>query len=439
MGKNLPITITKEKMEEMKLVDKLEKIIEKNFDTREDFIPGKSTISLIEPSFGKDEIIEALDSLLSTKVTMGKKVKKFESKFSSYLKSKHAVMVNSGSSANLIALSALTNPWFKKQIKKNSEVITPAVTWATTVFPIQNLNLKPKFVDIDLEDFCMQTDHLDDAISSKTSLILPVHLLGNVCDMDRIKEVAKKNNLLIMEDCCEAHGAEFKGKKVGTIGNIGTFSFFLSHHITTIEGGMITTNDESLSELSKTLRAFGWTRDLKKKELYAKKSPDIDPRFLFVNTGFNLRPTEIQGSFGIHQIGKLEKFIKIRKENHRFWTKRLSQFSDYFILTKEKKNTRPVYFSFPLTIRKESPFSRKDLVHFLKKSKIETRPVMGGNFIEQPVMKYIPHSKHGKLPNSKLAMTNSFFFGNHHKIGEVEREYVVDSISRFIECKLWKK
>jgi len=228
----------------MKLVNKLEKIIEKNFDKKQEFVPGKSTVSLIEPSFGKDEVIEALDSLLSTNVTMGKKVKKFESLFSSYLKSKHAVMVNSGSSANLVALSALTNPWFKKRLKKNTEIITPAVTWATTVYPIQNLNLKPKFVDIDLEDFCMQTDNLDDAVSSKTSLILPVHLLGNVCNMDRIKEVAKKNDLLIMEDCCEAHGAEFKGQKVGTIGNIGTFSFFLSHHITTIEGGMITTNDE---------------------------------------------------------------------------------------------------------------------------------------------------------------------------------------------------
>jgi len=423
----------------MKLVNNLEKRIGEKFDKKQEFVPGKSTISLIEPSFGKDEVIEALDSLLSTNVTMGKKVRKFESLFSSYLKSKHAVMVNSGSSANLVALSALTNPWFKKQLKKNTEVITPAVTWATTIYPIQNLNLKPKFVDIDLEDFCMQTDNLDDVISSKTSLILPVHLLGNVCNMDRINEVAKKNNLLVMEDCCEAHGAEFKGRKVGTIGNIGTFSFFLSHHITTIEGGMVTTNDESLSEISKALRAFGWTRDLKNKEIFAKKSPHIDPKFLFVNTGFNLRPTEIQGSFGMHQIGKLEKFIKIRKENHRFWIKRLSQFSDYFILTREKKNTRPVHFSFPLTIRKESPFNRKDLVNFLKKAKIETRPVMGGNFSEQPAMQFIPYSKYGKLSNSKLAMTNSFFFGNHQNIGKIQREYVVDAISKFIDCKLWKK
>ncbi len=423
----------------MKLVNKIEKIIEKNFDKKQEFVPGKSTVYLIQPSFGKDEVIEALDSLLSTNVTMGKKVKKFESLFSSYLKSKHAVMVNSGSSANLVALSALTNPWFKKRLKKNTEIITPAVTWATTVYPIQNINLKPKFVDINLEDFCMQTDNLDDAVSSKTSLILPVHLLGNVCNMDRIKEVAKKNDLLIMEDCCEAHGAEFKGQKVGTIGNIGTFSFFLSHHITTIEGGMITTNDESLSEISKALRAFGWIRDLKNKEIFAKKFSHIDPSFLFVNTGFNLRPTEIQGSFGIHQIGKLEKFIKIRKENHRFWTKRLSQYGDYFILTRENKNTRPVHFSFPLTIKNKSPFNRRDLVNFLKKAKIETRPVMGGNFVEQPAMQFISYSKHGSLPNSKLVMNNSFFFGNHQNIGKVQREYVVDTIAQFIERKLWKR
>jgi CDP-6-deoxy-D-xylo-4-hexulose-3-dehydrase len=180
----------------------------------------------------------------------------------------------------------------------------------------------------------MQTDDLDKAVSPDTSLLLPVHLLGNVCDMSIIKEIAIRKNLLVMEDCCEAHGAEFKGKKVGTMGDIGTFSFFLSHHITTIEGGIIVTNNESLHELSKALRAFGWIRDLKLRNKLIKKHQDIDPRFMFVNTGYNLRPTEIQGAFGIHQIKKLENFIKIRKENTRFWTKRFLQYKDYFILTK---------------------------------------------------------------------------------------------------------
>lgn len=414
------------------------KLIKKKFESRHEFIPGKTTIKLIEPAFGSDEVIESLDSLLTTNVTMGSKVKRFEGLFAKYLKSRFASMVNSGSSANLVALAALTNPWFSQRIKKNTEVITPAVTWATTVYPINNLNLKPKFVDINLENFCMKTDDLDKAVSPNTSLLLPVHLLGNVCDMSIIKEVAAKKNLLVMEDCCEAHGAEFRGKKVGTMGDIGTFSFFLSHHITTIEGGMIVTNNESLHELSKALRAFGWIRDLKLKERFIKKHQDIDPRYMFVNTGYNLRPTEIQGSFGIHQIAKLENFIKIRKENTRFWSKRFSQYKDYFILTKEDPRTRSVDFCYPLTIRKESPFSRKALLSYLQKKKIETRPIMSGNFIEQPTIEFIPHLKHGKLENSKLAMRNSFFFGNHHAIGKLEREYIVDAIAQFIERKLWK-
>ena len=415
------------------------KLIKKKFEEQYEFIPGKTLIPLIKPAFGSDEIVESLDSLLSTNVTMGVKVKRFENLFSKYLKSNFAAMVNSGSSANLVALSALTNPLFSQKLKKNSEVVTPAVTWSTTVFPINNLNLKPKFVDIDLENFCMKTDDLDDAVSSNTSLLLPVHLLGNVCDMSKIKEVATKKDLLIMEDCCEAHGAEFKGKKVGTIGDIGTFSFFLSHHITTIEGGMVVTNNESLHELSKAIRAHGWIRDLKQKDQLIKKYPKIDPRFMFTNVGYNLRPTEIQGSFGIHQIKKLNKFIKIRNENRNYWTKKLLQYEDYFIITKQDSRTKSVDFCYPLTIKEKSPFSRESLLKYLQKKKIETRPIMSGNFLEQPVIKYIPHLKHGKLENSKLAMKNSFFFGNHHKIGRQEREYVVDVIAQFIERKLWKK
>ena len=415
------------------------KVIEKKFKTHDEFIPGQSRIRLIEPTFGTDEIIEALDSLLTTKVTMGEKVKKFEKLFSKYLKARYATMVNSGSSANLVALSALTNPWFPKRLKKNSEIITSAVTWVTTVYPLTNLNLKPKFVDINLENFCIETDNLEKAVSPNTSLLLPVHLLGNVCDMQRITEIAVEKDLLIMEDCCEAHGAEFKGKKVGTIGDIGTFSFFLSHHITTIEGGMIVTNNDFLHELSKALRAFGWIRDLKLKNKFRKKYPHIDPRYLFVNLGYNLRPTEIQGAFGLHQIPKLEKFIEMRRENARYWTKKFSQYEDYFILPKEDPRTRSVYFCYPLTIRKEAPFKRGLLVKHLEKKKIDTRPIMSGNLLEQPAIEFIPHLKHGSLPNSKLAMRNSFFFGNHQKIRRQQREYMVDVIAEFIERKLWTR
>ena len=421
-----------------KISKDLKQYIEKNFSSNSEFIPGKDYIKLIEPSFGADEVIEAIDSLVSTNVTMGVKVKKFERLFAKYLGIKNASMVNSGSSANLIALSALTHPEFREKIKKKSEVITPAVTWATTVYPIFNVGLKPKFVDINLDDFCMDINSSENAVNNKTSMMLPVHLLGNVCDMKHVKEIASKKDLLVMEDCCEAHGAEFKNEKVGTLGDIGTFSFFLSHHITTIEGGMVVTKNKMLHELSKSLRAFGWIRDQESKNKIIKKYSGIDSRFLFTKIGYNLRPTEIQGAFGMHQIKKLDKFIKKRESNTNYWSKKLSQYEDYFIIQKQSKNTKPVNFCYPLTIRKDAPFSRKSLVKFLEKNKIETRPIMAGNFIEQPVIKYIQHTKEGTLPNSKLVMRNSFFFGNHHKITSEMREFVVEKISEYIERKLWK-
>jgi len=423
------------------LTQQIEKDIEKLFsviNNNHEFIPGKSKIRLMSPTFNHEEILEALDSMISTNVSMGHKVSSFEKLFSKYCKSRFATMVNSGSSANLLACSILTNPQFSKKIKPGSEVITPAVTWATTIFPLVNVGLKPKLIDVDLETFCIDTDQIKDAINNKTGLILPVHLLGNVCEMDKIVEISTKNNILLMEDCCEAPGARFHNKSVGTFGDLGSFSFFMSHHITTIEGGMLISNDVYINELSKMLRAFGWIRDIKKKN---KKNeyPHIDPRFLFVNLGFNMRPTEIQGSFGIKQISKLNKFIKIRKENNRFWNKSLKFYEEFFILPKEQKNAKQVYFSYPLTIKPGSPFTRKQLTDFLERKKIETRPIMAGNMDEQPVMKIINYSKKGSLPNSKLIMRNSFFIGNHQGIGKEERNYVADVISQFIERKLWKK
>ena len=297
-------------------MNKISRLLQQHFEnSREEFIPGKTKISIASPTYGFAEVNEALDSLLSTWVTMGKKVKKFENSFARYIGSKYSVMVNSGSSANLLALSILTNPKFSKRIEAGSEVLTPAVTWATTLFPIVNVNLVPSIIDVSLEDFNLDVDKLRKSITKKTKAIMPVHLLGNPANMKEIIDIAKEYDLFVIEDSCEAHGAEFNNKKIGSFGDISTFSFFLSHHISTIEGGMLLTKNEEIFELAKAMRAFGWIRDQKNKKQTAKKNPKLDPRFLFDNLGYNIRPTEIQGSFGIHQIKKLEKFIKIRTNN----------------------------------------------------------------------------------------------------------------------------
>ncbi len=415
----------------------IKKEIRKIFEIKQKqkkFVAGETKIPLAAPSFNYEEVEDALDSMLTTWVTMGKKVKSFEDLFQEYIGTKNAIMVNSGSSANLLALSIITNPLFRNKIKKGSSIITPAVTWATTVSPIVNVGCKPLFVDIDLDTLCINTDLLKEAVSEDTSCIMPVHLMGHPCDMTEISKIAHEKNLRLIEDTCEAHGALHGGKKVGTFGDIGTFSFFMSHHITTMEGGMLVTDDEEIAEIGKSLRTFGWTREMKKKDEINSKYSDLDPRFLFVNLGYNLRPTELQGAFGRHQIKKLDLLIKYRRETAKYWNDRLKKYSKDLLLPK-RNLANHVYFGYAITINENAAFSRKELTDFLEMRGIETRPIMSGNFIEQPVSKLLQWEKHGELKNSKLVMRNSFFIGNHLQILEKEREYVADTFDDFFRQK----
>ena len=414
-------------------MNEISRLLQQHFkNSKDEFIPGKTKISIATPTYGFAEVNEAIDSLLSTWVTMGKKVKKFENNFAKYIGSRHAVMVNSGSSANLLALSILTNPKFSKRIKAGSEVLTPAVTWATTIFPIVNVNLVPSIIDVDLENFNLDVDKLRKSITKKTKAIMPVHLLGNPANMKEIIDVAKEYDLFVIEDSCEAHGAKFNNKKVGSFGDISTFSFFLSHHISTIEGGMLLTKNEEIFELAKSMRIFGSIRDQKNKKQIAKKNPKLDPRFLFDSLGYNIRPTEIQGAFGIHQIKKLEKFIKIRTYNANFWNKKLAKFSNYLLLHSQRPNTRHAWFAYPITIRSSAPFSRDQLVNFLEKKNIETRPIMAGDITKHPAINLVKKKINGPLNNSKLIHSNSFFIGVHQGIGKIQRDYVVDVFEEFM-------
>ncbi len=396
---------------------------------------GKMRIPLNTPSYNWQEAQEAINSLLSTYVTMGEKVFKFEKLFAQYLGVKEAIMVNSGSSANLLALSILSNPLVKNRIKPGDEIIAPAVTWSTTIFPIINIGAIPVLVDVSLEDFNLSPEAVEKAVSKKTKAIFPVHLLGYPANITAIKKIAKKRNLFLIEDCCEAHGAEFQGKKVGTFGDLATFSFFFSHHISTIEGGMVVTNNSQYAELARNLRAHGWIREMKGREEIAKKYPKIDKRFLFSNIGYNLRPIEIEGAFGIHQVAKLEKFIKIRRENADYWTRALNRYPDFITLPKlkEKQASRRVWFGYPIILKEKAKFSRKELTDFLESKGIETRPIMAGNLAEQPALKLFSHRVADKLTNSEIIMDRAFFFGNHQDVGKREREYLVKCFDQFLK------
>ena len=414
-------------------LDQLRPLIDQYFQaSKGDNHSGPWSISLSTPTFGADEVMEVLDSLLSTEVTMGRKVKEFEERFAEYIGVRHAIMVNSGSSANLLALTMLTDPQLEGRIKPGDEIITPAVTWASTVYPIIQVGAIPVLVDVELETVNMGLAQLEAALTPLTRGIMLVHLLGKPCPMDTIMEFARAHNLFVIEDCCEAHGAEFGNRRVGSFGHLGTYSFYFSHHITTIEGGMIVTNDDDLAESARALRAFGWVRDLKNRQTLALENPKIDDRFLFVSLGFNVRPTEIQGAFGMHQLGKLEGFIEARQANARYWTERLRPFEKYFLLPVEQEGARHAWLFYPLIVRPDAPFTRSEVVQFLESKGVETRPVMAGNMAEQPVMRHFAYRSDGALTNARFIMRNGLLFGTHHGIGPQEREALVDYIKEFV-------
>ena len=416
------------------ILDEINSLIKKYFNDQEEeqFIPGKTKIPLAIPQFGSDEVIESVESLISTWVTMGKKVRTFESQFKDYVGQKGALMVNSGSSANLLALSALSSPNFDNRMKPGDEVICPAVTWPTSVYPILNVGAKPVLVDVDLNTLNVSPETIEDAITPRTKAIMAVHLMGNPCQTDKIKQIADKREINLIEDCCEAHGAKIGNKSVGSFGICSTFSFFLSHHITTIEGGMVLTNNDAILDIATAQRAHGWIREMRNADEIAKEFPDVDKRFLFYETGFNLRPTEIQGAFGIHQIKKLDEFVKIRRNIAKEWNKSLNEFKDYLILPEEIDGTTHSYFAYPITVKENAPFSRKEITEFLESKLIETRPIAGGNLTEQPSAKLYDYRVNGDLSCSKTIMKNSFFIGIHTGIKKQQQEFVKDTFNEFI-------
>ena len=420
------------------ILDEINSLIKKYFDDQkeEEFIPGKTKIPLAIPQFGSDEVIESVESLLSTWVTMGKKVRSFESQFKDYVGQKGALMVNSGSSANLLALSALSSPNFDNRIKPGDEVICPAVTWPTSVYPILNVGAKPVLVDVDLNTLNVSPETIEDAITPRTKAIMAVHLMGNPCQTDKIKQIADKREINLIEDCCEAHGAKIGNKSVGSFGICSTFSFFLSHHITTVEGGMVLTNNDAILDIATAQRAHGWIREMRNADEIAKEFPDVDKRFLFYETGFNLRPTEIQGAFGIHQIKKLDEFVKTRRNIAKEWNKSLNKFKDYLILPEEIDGTTHSYFAYPITVKENAPFSRKEITEFLESKLIETRPIAGGNLTEQPSAKLYDYRVNGDLSCSKTIMKNSFFIGIHTGIKKQQQQYVIDIFNEFISGRV---
>lgn len=344
--------------------------------------------------------------------TMGAEVRAFEQAFSQYIGSRHAVMVNSGSSANLLMVAAL---FFIKEnaLKRGDEVIVPAVSWSTTFYPLHQYGLKLRFVDIDLDTLNYDLEQLAAAVTDRTRLIMAVNLLGNPNDFDAISSIIAGRNIRLIEDNCESMGAEFGGRKAGTFGVMGSFSSFFSHHISTMEGGLIVTDDEELYHILLSLRAHGWTRNLPKfNHVCGAKSDDpFEESFRFVLPGYNVRPLEMSGALGVEQVRKLPKLIAERRNNGALLQQVMDGHPNLII---QRELGQSSWFGFSLVIRPGSTLTRAALLKELNAAGFECRPIVAGNFAKNEVMKYFDAEVFGELENADHIDRNGLFVGNHH-------------------------
>lgn len=358
-----------------------------------------------------DKEIEAINTVIASDMyTMGKHVNQFEEEFAQFVGSKYAVMVNSGSSANLLATGALFYTKHPK-LKRGDEVIVPAVSWSTTYYPLYQYGLKLKFVDVDLQTLNFDLEQLDQAITEETKMIMAVNLLGNPNDFDAINALIKDKDIVLVEDNCESMGAKFNGKQAGTFGLMGTFSTFFSHHMATMEGGLVVTDDKELYHVLISMRAHGWTRHLPKENEVSNKSDDwFTESFRFVLPGYNLRPVEMSGAVGVQQLKKLPDFLEKRRENAVLFQELFANHPDFYI---QKDTSNSSWFGFSLIIKPESKVKRQDVVNKLKDNQIDCRPIVTGDFTKNEVLKYFDYEIFGEMKNAKYLDENGLFVGNH--------------------------
>ncbi|WP_234495036.1 DegT/DnrJ/EryC1/StrS family aminotransferase [Vibrio maritimus] len=380
-----------------------------------------SNYSLASSTWDENEFGAIQRVIDSDMFTMGKEVAQYEKDFAEFFGSEYAVMVSSGSTANLLMIASL---FFTKneslKLKRGDEIIVPAVSWSTTYFPLQQYGLKVKFVDIDIDTLNMDLDKLEAAITEDTRAILSVNLLGNPNDFTRMQEIIAGRDIFILEDNCESMGATLEGKQAGTFGVMGTYSSFFSHHIATMEGGCIVTDDEELYHILLCIRAHGWTRNLPKfNKVTGEKSDDpFEESFKFILPGYNARPLEMSGAIGIEQLKKLPSFIETRRENAALFQ---SLFADHPYLRIQKETGNSSWFGFSLIIKENAPYNRAELVKLLAENQVECRPIVTGNFLKnKEVLEHFDYEVAGTLEAAEYLDEHGLFVGNHQN--EIERE-----------------
>lgn len=410
------------------------------------FVPGETRLSYASRVYDESDLVALVDASLEFWLTLGHNGLAFEEAFAGYLGAGHAVYVNSGSSANLVAVAALCSPQVHEPLRPGDEVITPAATFPTTVAPLAQYELVPVFVDCEPATYNLDVAQLERALSERTRAILLPHMVGNTTDMAALMEVVEERGLYLVEDTCEAMGTRFDGQLLGTFGHLSTFSFYPPHHITTGEGGMVVTNDSSLAKTARSLRDWGrdcWCNPQTAPPegacgcRFSYRIPGLedtyDHKYVYSNIGYSLRPTDMQGALGLTQLAKFAEFGQARKANFAHLYEALSAYDEYLVLPRWDKRADVCWFAFPITVREDAPFARRDLVRWLEGCGIETRYLFAGNILRQPGFLHIRHRTVGDLPNTDAVMRRAFFVGVYPGLDQPRIDYMIAQFQAFLD------
>jgi len=408
---------------------------------------GKMPIAASGKDFNWHEMVAMTEAVLDGWWTEGRFADQFEKDFAKYIGRKYCITTTSGSSANLLAIATLTSYHLgKRRLVAGDEIITLAAGFPTTVNPLILYQLVPVFVDIDLETCNVNINQLKKAISHKTKAVFLPHHFGNPFNVREIKKICKKNNLWLIEDCCDALGSKYDGRLVGSFGDIATFSFYAGHHMTMGEGGAVVSGDPLLASVARSIRDWGreyWFKtgeDTRRdKGLGSVKKGLLpqayDHKFIFSEIGYNLKITDIQAALGLAQLKKINKFTLIRKNNFKFLIKNLQKFNQFFLFLKPEQFSDPAWFGFLITLKPDCPFARNDIINYLHQRNIVTRMFLAGNLIKQPYFQNyrIKYKTSGNLRNTEYVLLNSFWVGLYQGITNDQRKYIVRSLESFID------
>jgi len=410
---------------------------------KQEFKPGITPVPVSGRVFDGAELQFLIDSSLDFWLTTGRFASQFEKEFAQFFGLRNTILVNSGSSANLVALSALTSSQLgDKALKPGDEVITVAVGFPTTVNPILQNNLVPVFVDVNIPTYNVNVNQLEAALSSKTRAIMLAHTLGNPFDLEVVIAFARQHNLWLVEDCCDAVGATYQGKNVGTFGDLATVSFYPAHHITMGEGGAVLTDNPKLKTLVESFRDWGrdcWCEpgdDNTCGKRFNWQLGDLphgyDHKYTYSHIGYNLKATDMQAAVGVAQMQKLPAFIQARRENFSRLYAGLQDLQEYFILPEATPRSQPSWFGFPIAVHPETPFTRNEIVRYLNDRKIATRLLFGGNLVRQPAYLNVPHRIVGMLENSDFVMNQAFWIGVYPGLTTAMLDFVISTFHEFI-------